>query len=227
MIYALISTLLTAAMAVELSRRWRLHRRAHTGAWALSLWLGALASLAYAVHAAGGGVLWFRAYYLCGAVLAAPVLAAGSAYLGFGPRIGRVATGAVAVLAPVAAAGVLGAPVDAAALASLDGGSGRGVLDLSGLPLAAMIALNTLATLTVAGVAVRSAVRRRGPGVAPGGHLLIAAGVLLLGAAGGAARGLGQDAAFWPVMTAGWAVVYGGVRLAAAARTNPEGKGGA
>lgn len=231
MIYAAVSTAITAALALAQTRRWRQRRQPHAGAWALGLWLGAAASLAYVLAAWTGGEAWFRLYYLCGAVLVAPVLGLGSVWLALGARAGRWAAAAVAALAVPAGWGVATAPLDAAALAALAGGSGRGVLHLQGAPLAAMIALNLMGTVAVAGVALASAwraARRRAPAGLVVGNLLIALGVVLLGAAGGAAR-WGGDAAFWPTMALGWVVVYAGVRRAsgAAGRARAAGEGAA
>jgi hypothetical protein len=119
----------------------------------------------------------------------------------------------VTAAAAVAAAGLLAAPVDTAALAALAGGSGRGVLLLPGWVRALLAGLNAFGVVAVVGVALRSALarlRRGEAGRAWGGNLLIALGVLLLGAAGSASRLPAGDAAFWPLMTAGWLAVYVG-----------------
>lgn len=226
---ALGSALITAVLAAEVTARWRARRRPHLLLWALSLWLGALAPLAYALSLALASPGWFRLYYVTGALLVAPVLGAGSVYLGFGRRAGRACAVAVAALGLLGAVGIATAPLDRAALAGGAVGSGRGVLDLPGWTLAILIALNGFGTVAVAGVAVRSAVelvRRRAPAPYFVGNLLIAAGIALLAVAGSAARFGEAERLFWPLMTAGWIVVYAGFRMAAGGRGATARQGG-
>ncbi|HEX6988946.1 MAG TPA: hypothetical protein VF282_05700, partial [Bacillota bacterium] len=130
-------------------------------------------------------------------------------------------------LALVAAAGLAGtvlmtaAPLDHAALAALEQGSGRGIIELSGAGRGILVAMNAFGTVAVAAVALVSAwqvLRAQGPVAWAAGNLLIAAGVLIIGAAGSAA-GLGQEgASFWPVMTAGWVVTFIGFTVVNRAR---------
>lgn len=222
MVYALVCALVTGAMAAQVTGQALRRRRPHQAVWAVSLWMAALASLSYVVSLRGGpgAAAWFRVYYALGALLMAAYLGVGSVYLGFGPRAGHATLVAVTALGLAGAVGLLGAPVDPEALAALAGGAGRGVLALPGWTRGVMVALNAFGTLAVAGVALRSAldvVRRR---AAPGyllGNALIALGVLVLGAAGSAAR-WGNETLFWPAMTLGWLVVYGGFLAVTRAR---------
>jgi len=120
------------------------------------------------------------------------------------------------------AAGLVGtillaaAPLDAAALAALQDGSGRGIIELGGAGRGILVAMNAFGTVAVVAVAVVSAVRvlrTRGSGLWAAGNLLIAAGVLIIGAAGSSA-GLGQEGTmFWPVQTLGWVVTFAGFTL--------------
>lgn len=222
MAYALLCTAVAGIFAWQVTRRALERKRQHLAVWAASLWMGALGSLCYAMTLiAPAGGWWFRLYYLLGAVLTAAYLGVGSTYLRFGTRAGGAALLLVTLLAVAAAIGLLGAPLDVQALSRLEGGAGRGVLELPGWARALMIVLNAFGTLAVAGVAVISAVdfaRRRAPAGLLGGNLLIAAGVLVLGAAGSAA-GAGRDALFWPMMTVGWIVIYAGFAVVTRTRS--------
>lgn len=144
----------------------------------------------------------------------------GSLFLHFGLTWSRyVAMGAV-LLGLVASYGVVSAPLDAHALAALDGGPGSDVLDLGGLPLASLIVLNTFGVASVAGLALRSALAARRNQAGRGfflGNLLLALGVLFLGFAGSLARA-GIPGSFWFLMALGFIVLYlGFTRIDAAA----------
>jgi hypothetical protein len=80
---AAISLVFAAALARRLTAKWR----PHESVWAIALLMYAVASLAAAVGVARG---WtaneYRLYWLFGAVLNVPVLAAGEAYLLFRRR---------------------------------------------------------------------------------------------------------------------------------------------
>lgn len=223
MVYALVSTLFTAWFAWLVTNQYRQRRRPYQGVWAVSLWMAAAASFAYAACIAlGGSALFFRFYYLLGALLMAAYLGVGSVYLGFSERAGRLCLAAVTAAGAVGAAYVLTAPIDAGALAVLRGGSGRGILQLTGAGRAVLISMNVFGTLAVTGVAVKSAVRLLRRREAPGwalGNLLIAAGVLVIGAAGGAAGAGREGDLFWPLMTVGWAVTFIGFRTINRAKT--------
>lgn len=214
MLYAWLSALVTGWFAVLVVRQYRARRRPYQMVWSISLWMAAAASAAYALSIQlGGQPALFRLYYILGALWMAAYLGVGSVYLGFGPRAGRWS------LLLVTAGGLAGtvllatAPLDAAALASLQQGSGRGLIELAGPGRGVLVAMNAFGTAAVVGVALVSAVRvlrSRGAAVWAAGNLLIAAGVLIIAAAGSAA-GLGQEGdLFWPVKTAGWVVTFGG-----------------
>src|SRR4051812_42810076 len=176
------AALLSIRLAGRLFARWRERGRPETAAWAASLLCYAAASAALAWGAAHG---WdgrtFRAYYLFGGLLTAPLLGVGSLLLAGR----RWALPAGVVYAGVAVGGAIsGAPASP--------GSGTGVPPAPdhprGLPGGAVaIAGNSLGTIAVAWVAVATFRRR------PLGNALVLAG-LVVAAAGSALAGLGAAA---------------------------------
>lgn len=85
-------------------------------AWAVAMLLFAAASFSAAVGMLGGwGPTLFRAYYLCGAVLTAPILALGTLYL-FSRKLGHFAAVLVVVGAIFAIGVVAGADLNQEAL---------------------------------------------------------------------------------------------------------------
>lgn len=214
MLYPAIAAGVSLVFAAMVWRQYQVKRRPCQRWWAISLFVSFIASAAYLVALAGSPTA-FRIYYLGGALLTAPFMGLGSAYLGMSPKVARWSEAAVGVLAVLGTFGLLTAPLDAAALAALDGGSGVGVLDLPGWTLAILIVLNTYGTAAVVGVALWSAVnlaRRRAVGQFFFANLLIATGVLFFAAAGTAARAMGSPG-FWGMMALGWIIAYGGFLL--------------
>jgi len=150
-------------------------------------------------------------------VLIAPLLGVGSAYLLPDPRWARLLLGITVACALVAGVGLAALPLDRGALANLDLGPGAGVVTAAPV-IASVIIANTLGTIAVVGVALRSllaAVFRARPWTLVWGNGLIAAGTLIIAAAGSLAR-LGHGVGFWGTMTIGWIVLYGGFALLAA-----------
>lgn len=227
MVYPAIVAVVALVFTIALVNQYRTRRKAHQLLWAIALLLGLSGALGY-LAALQGSAAGFRIYYLAGALWMAPIMGLGSVYLHFGPGRSRWVAVVVILLGLGASAGVLGAPVDGAALARLDGGPGQDVLDLEGLPLAALILSNTFGLVAVAGLALRSALRSRqspeGRGFAVG-NLLLALGVLLLGLAGGLAR-LGVPGTFWIMMALGFLILYAGfnrINRAAAQASQAQG----
>jgi hypothetical protein len=174
---AFAATLFSVRLAASLLRR--AESPAHR-AWAASLAAYALASAALAWGAAAG---WseapFRVYYLCGGLLTAPLLGAGSLLLVGVRRVVPVALVYTGLACGVALAEPLTAPV---------GGSGipeaQAHLDLFPIRVLA-IAGNSLGTVAVVAVALLT-FRRRPLG---NGLLVLAVAVA---AAGSALAGLGE-----------------------------------
>ncbi|HEV8686243.1 MAG TPA: hypothetical protein VGQ84_03145 [Gaiellaceae bacterium] len=176
---AFAAALVSLRLAAGLARRWRARRAPELAAWAASLVSYALASGALAWGAAAG---WndasFRVYYVCGALLTAPLLGAGSllfagrrwaaplafVYVGFAVGVGI----AVELTSPVHETSIPGAQDHLAFLPAR---------------LLAILA-NSLGTLAVVTVVVLTFSRR------PIGNAFILAGVASA-AAGSAVAGLG------------------------------------
>src|SRR4051794_41414140 len=159
------AALLALRLAGALARRWRETRRPELAAWAWSL-------AAYAVAAAaiawGEAAQWdaraFRVYYAAGALLTVPLLAVGSLLLA-GVRRGAAVGCVVAGLGLGIA---LAMPIHGAFAGS---GIPAAQDHLGWTPRIAAIVCNSLGTLVVAAVALRS-LRRR-----PLGNALVLAGV--------------------------------------------------
>jgi hypothetical protein len=205
------AALVSFRLAGALATRWRASRRLELAAWAASLGAYALASAALAWGAAHG---WdaraFRAYYLFGGLLTAPLLGAGSLLLSGRRWAGPLALAYVGLAVGVAVA----VPVHGAFT-----GSGipkaQAHLDLLPARLVA-IAGNAAGTLAVVVVALLT-IRRR-----PLGNVLILVGVGFA-ALGSALAGLGEaeTAAF---VAAGSLLLYLGfvARAPAAWRSAPN-----
>jgi hypothetical protein len=190
---ALLSLRLTALVV----RRYRARRAPELLAWSASLGCFAVASSALAWSAGAG---WddrsFRVYYLCGGLLTAALLGAGSVL-----RVGAGWAGPLALFYAGLAIGVaLSMSIDPAV-------GGDGIPDaashLAFFPARALALVgNVTGTLAAVGIAL-AGIRRR-----PVGNGLIVAGVVVA-AAGSALAGLGQGggSAF---TAAAAALLYGG-----------------
>ena len=82
---AAAATLVAFAFALSTLERWLDRRKPHEAAWTVALFLFAGASAALWGGAAfGWNGLWFRLFFLLGAVINVPYLALGTVYLLFG-----------------------------------------------------------------------------------------------------------------------------------------------
>jgi hypothetical protein len=202
------------AFAVVLARRFFERRRAYLGLWCAALVLYGAASLAVAV---GVGAGWsrslFEAYWILGAVLNVPLLAAGEVRL---LAQGRIAEAVVwVVLAFVTAytiAVTRGALVDPQALAQ-DLPSGKHVFGdgTAAHRLPQLISIPSY--LVLVGGALWSAWRMRGRRHLrdrAAGTLLIVAGATVTAVAGSAFAAVGNAAAFSLALLAGVAVMFAG-----------------
>jgi len=202
------SALLALRLSGSLAQRRRTRRRPELAAWAASLGCYALASAALAWGAAAG---WdgaaFRVYYLCGGLLTAPLLGAGSLLLA-----GRRWAAPVALAWTAFAAGLAVAVPVHGAFAGTAIPEAQAHLELFPARIAAILA-NSLGTLAVVWVGVASFRRR------PLGNALILAGVGVA-AVGSALAGLGvaRTAAFF---AAAVVLLYGGF-VAPSAQERPE-----
>ena len=176
---AFAATLLALRLAGRLAGRWREQRTAALAAWAAALLAFAAASAALTWgSAAGWSEAPFRAYYLFGGLLTAPLLGAGSLLLA-GKRL---ALPAALVYVGLAVGLVLAEPLRAPV-----GGDeipeAQDHLDLFPARIVAIVG-NSVGTLAVAAVALTT-IRRR-----PLGNALILGGVAVA-ALGSALFGLG------------------------------------
>ena len=177
---AFAAALLTLRLAGGLAGRWRARRAPEYAAWSFALLAFALASAALAWGAAHG---WdarsFRAYYLFGGLLTAPLLGAGSLLL-----VGRRWAAWVALLWSGLAIGVMVAVPVHGAFTGTGIPTAQAHLDFLPARLLAVIG-NSLGTVAVVVVALMGIGRR------PLGNALILAGVAVA-AIGSALAGLGE-----------------------------------
>jgi hypothetical protein len=177
---AFAATLVSLRLAAELLRRHRRRRSPELAVWAASLAAFAIASAALAWGAAAG---WseapFRVYYLCGGLLTAALLGAGSLV-----RVGmRWAVPVILVYCGLAVGVAVAEPLTA----TVEGSAIPAAQDYLDLFPARVLAIagNSLGTLAAAGVALWT-VRAR-----PLGNTLILAGIGVA-AVGSALAGLGE-----------------------------------
>lgn len=217
-VFPLLTALVLAVLTASVWGQWRQRHRPHQLAWTFSLGAGLVGALAYVATVLAGDSAWlFRLYYMGGAVLIAPLLGVGSAYLLPNRLWARLLLGLTVVGALLSAVGLATHPLDGQALAALGGGPGTGAVTAP-LAIVPLIVLNSLGTVAVVGVALRSlalAAFRQRPWNLVWGNALIAGGTLIVAAAGSLAR-LGQGAGFWGTMSAGWIVLYAGFALMSA-----------
>lgn len=177
---AFAAGLLALRLAADLASRWRARRAPHYAAWAASLAAYAVASGALAWGAAAG---WdgraFRVYYLCGGLLTAPLLGAGSLLLAGRRWAGPLGLLYAGLAVGVAVAAPLTDPVSGSSIPAA-----QDHLELVPARLVAALG-NSAGTLAVVAVALLT-IRRR-----PLGNALLLAGVSLA-AAGSAVAGLGE-----------------------------------
>lgn len=191
------AALLALRLAGRIAGRWRARRAPELLAWGASLVAYAAASAALAWGAAAG---WdsrsFRVYYLCGGLLTAPLLGAGSLLLWRRRWVGPVALAYTGLAAGLALAMQVNGT-----FASSDIPAAQDHLDFFPARFVAVIA-NSVGTLAVVWVALATFRRR------PMGNALIVAGVAVA-ALGSALAGLGaaETAAFAAVAVV---LLYGG-----------------
>jgi hypothetical protein len=221
------------AFAVALGRRFLGRRRAYLALWCVALAMYGAASLAVA---AGVGVGWsrslFEVYWILGAVLNVPLLAAGEVRLLAQGRVAETVVWVVlAFLAAYTIAVTRGALVDPQALAQ-DLPSGKHVFGdgTEAHRLPQLISIPSY--LVLVGGALWSAWRMRGRRDLRDravGTLLIVAGATVTAVAGSAFAALGNAAAFSVALLAGVAVMFAGflhasrVSAAAAAASTSAG----
>ena len=194
---AFIAALVSLRLSAQLVRRAR-----NPGGRAFLAWSAALAAFAVASAALAWGAAWgwsdplFRVYYLCGALLSAALLGAGS--LLFAGR--RVAGGAALVYAGLALGVALAMPLQGE-ISGTDVPEAQDVLDLWPARVLAIVG-NSVGTVAVAGVAIATFRRR------PAGNALVLAGVAVA-AIGSGLAGLGVGA-LAPALALASVLLYAG-----------------
>jgi hypothetical protein len=205
---AFAAALLALRLAGLLARRWRVTRRAELAAWAWSL---AAYAIAAAAIAWGESAQWdaraFRVYYAAGALLTVPLLAAGSLLLAGVRRAGPAAC----VVGGIGIGVALAMPVHGA---FAQHGIPSAADHLAWAPRVLAIAFNSVGTLAVVAVALRS-LRRR-----PVGNALIVLGVAAAAIGSALAGRLGAGGAAIGI-AAGVALLYAGFTLPTARRPSP------
>ena len=196
---AFAASLLAFRFAGDLLRRHRERRSPHLAAWGASLLAYALASAALAWgSAAGWSEAAFRAYYLFGGLLTAPLLGVGSLLLVSRRRtaIAAIALVYVGLAAGVAVAEPLTQPLGGASIPEAQA-------HLDHFPARILaIAANGLGTVAVVAVALAT-LRAR-----PLANALVVAGTLVAAAGSGlAGLGIAETAAF---VAAAAALLYAG-----------------
>jgi hypothetical protein len=221
--FPIVMAAVLVVLTVSVAGQYRQRHRAHQAAWGLALALGALGTLAYiGCVLLGDNAALFRVYYVCGALLTAPLLGLGSSYLLPNVLWPRLYLALTVVGGVLGVAGIVSQPVDRTALAALGFGPGANLIHAA-LALVPLIILNSLGTVAVVGVGLWSIYRaaaRHAPWVFVAGNGLIAAGTLVIAAAGSMAR-LAHGAGFWAGMTVGWIVLYAGFAVMAAYQPAP------
>jgi hypothetical protein len=225
-VFPLVAAVTALAFAAALGRRFARSRRIYLALWCGALLMYAVASLAVV---AGAAVGWsrtlFEAYWILGAVLNVPLLAAGEVrLLGRGWVLDVVVWAALAFVFAYTIAVTRGAAVDAAALAE-ELPSGKEVFGDGSAAhrLPQLISIPSYLIL-VAG-AVWSAWRMRGRSDLRDrfvGTLLVAAGATITAAAGSAFAAVGNLPAFSLALLAGVAVMFAGFLRATRSRTALE-----
>jgi hypothetical protein len=213
-VFPLAAAIVALAFAASLARRFARSRRLHLAMWSAALVMYAIASLAVAGAAlAGWSRSLFEIYWILGAVLNVPLLAAGEVHL---LRRGQVLDVAVwVVLAFVFAYTVAvtrGAEVNAAALAE-QLPSGKEVFGDGSAAYRLPQLISIPSYVILVGGAAWSAWRMRGRPELRGrfvGTLLVAAGATITAAAGSAFAAVGNLPAFSLSLLAGVAVMFWG-----------------
>jgi hypothetical protein len=221
-VFPLAAAVVALAFAVSLARRFAQSRRLH-----LAMWCAALVMYAVASAAVAGGALvgWsrtlFEVYWILGAVLNVPLLAAGEVHLlRRGPVLDVAVWVVLAFVFAYTVAVTRGADVVTASLAERLP-SGKDVFGdgSAAYRLPQLISIPSYVIL-VAGAAW-SAWRMRGRPELRGrfvGTLLVAAGATITAAAGSAFAAVGNLPAFSLSLLAGVAVMFLGFRRASEPR---------
>jgi hypothetical protein len=225
-VFPLAAAVVALAFAVALGQRFARSRRLHLAMWCAALVMYSIASLAVAGGAlAGWSRSLFEVYWILGAVLNVPLLAAGEVHLlRRGPVLDVAVWVVLAFVCAYTVAVTRGADVNAGSLAQ-QLPSGKEVFGdgSAAYRLPQLISIPSYVIL-VAGAAW-SAWRMRGRPELRGrfaGTLLVAAGATITAAAGSAFAAVGNLPAFSVSLLAGVAVMFLGFLRASESRPATE-----
>ncbi len=215
-VWAVLVFILCGWFTFLVGRQWfRNHKFSHLF-WSISLALSFLGSLSYCIsfwenpHSEA----WFILYYLFGAMWMPSIMGLGSLALVVKNRVLIVTSLLVGIMAVAGGILLAGARISASALALVHGGAGSNVIS-PGVWLVPLILLNTFGAVAVVGVGLWSAwktYRKKTPTRFLYGNLFLALGVIVISAAGSAAR-FGVEQLFWIVMLIGWMITFVGYRF--------------
>jgi len=217
----LLATLVSAVFAWSLFRRYRESRRIHALAWGISLTMYASASLALVFAEMNGWGPWlYRTFWLFGALLNVPWLAAGSVSLAW-PRLARAAVLAMVVVSAYALVATVAADPVSSVLAREEGiPLGRRSWPPGSNMLALVRVLSIGGWLAVVGIAFwtsRPHGGMRPPSARVRANLLIAAGVTIVALGGFVLGRIGGTAVFSASLAVGVIVMYAGFLFASKA----------
>jgi hypothetical protein len=211
---AAAATLLALAFAMCTLERWLDRRKPHEAAWTVALFLFAAASAAlWAGASFGWNGLWFRLFYLFGAIVNVPYLALGTVYLLADRRVAQRAAIGVHAFALFSAGVLAVAPFTAAVHATT---LPQGSEVFGPVPRILAAAGSGAAALVIVAGAVWSAVRlarRRSTRRLALANALIAAGTVILGAGGILNSVLNEMDGFAVSLVAGITVIFAGFLL--------------
>jgi len=213
---AIIVFILCVVFSYMVGRQYFNNHRLNNLFWFVSLILAALASLFYAVSALSNphSAAAFALYYVFGAMWMPAVMGLGSIGLLASRKVTWIFAAAVFILGAVGTVFLAAASINAGQLANLDGGAGTGIIT-TGIWLPFLIVLNSFGAAAVIIVALLSAWktgRRQTSTRFLYGNIWIAVGVIVISAAGSAAR-LGLPQMFWITMLIGWIITFVGYRM--------------
>lgn len=208
LIVAAIALLFTVLLVYQYLNR----HRPYQLVWAAALAMGALAGFFFALFLAfHRDVVYFRLYYVFGALLMAAYLGLGEIYLLAPRKAANIVAAVIGLLSVVGLVLLLGAPIKDAVLTGANVEAGTNAV--SGPAVAFIAVLNAFGALAVIGGAAYSLLRlvqRNGPVHIMVGNMLIAAGTLLASLAGTLARVTANGSSFWLLLALGFVVLFGG-----------------
>ena len=221
--FPLAAALISALFAGIVARQYGPRRHPALLAWAVALFIFAIASgCDFLGSISGWTAFTSKLYYLCGATVVVGYLGLGTLYLLAPRRLARAWLVAMLLITALAAVLLARSGMDRGALAS-GAGPGWKAIQKPALLTVLAIAVSSIGTIILVGGAVYSAVFRR----LPLANILIAAGTLIV-AGGSSLSNLGRyelqsigQAAGIIVMFAGFLLTMSGSRKAAAARAEP------